>query len=168
MKARNWMGRLGVGAAVLSVVAILGNMAVEPVLAQVRAALVRDVDAPALAPVTLRRELNFTAVNNQALLTTVPAGKRLVIDHVSYFSAGQTIGELIFLGLRIGEFGPNVLYAEINRPHVSADSNLNIQDGSHPAKAYFEAGQEVWLTASRNNSSFRSVSVVFTGYYVTL
>lgn len=167
MQAGKLLARLGLGAAALSVIAILGSMAAEPVWAQVRAALVRDVDAPALAPVTLRRSLGFTAINNQALLVTVPAGKRLVIDHVSYFSAGVNTGELIFLGLRIGEFGPTVLYAEINRPHVSAASNLTIQDGSHPAKAYFEAGQEVWLSASRNNAADRTLDVVFTGYYVT-
>ena len=168
MKARNWMVRLGLAAAVLSVVAILGSMAAEPVWAQVRAALVRDVDAPALAPVTLRREINFTALNNQSLLTTVPAGKRLVIDHVSYFSGGVNTGELIFIGLRSAEFGPILMYAEINRPHVSASSGLTIQDGSHPARAYFEAGQEVWLTASRSNAGDRTLSAVFTGHYVTL
>ena len=54
MKARNWMARLGLAAAALSVVAVVGSMAVEPVWAQVRAALVRDVDAPALAPVTVK------------------------------------------------------------------------------------------------------------------
>lgn len=168
MKARNWMARLGLAAAVLSVVAIVGSMAVEPVWAQVRAALVRDVDAPALAPVTLRREFSFTTINNQFLLTTVPAGKRLVIDHVNYFSGGVNTGELVFLGLRTAEFGPIVLYAEINRPHVSASSGLTIQDGSHPAKAYFEAGQEVWLSASRSTGADRTLSAVFTGYYVTL
>jgi hypothetical protein len=167
MKTRNTPMRFGHLAAVLSAVAVLATIAAAPASAQVRAAMVRDVDAPALAPVTLRGEISFTALNNQLLLATVPAGKRLVIEHASYFSAGQNTGELIFLALRNGQFGPVLMYAEMNRPHVSAASSLVIQEGSQATKTYFEAGQEVWLSASRNNSGDRSVTAVFTGYYVT-
>src|SRR5258708_30270651 len=55
----------------------------KPVWAQVRAALVRDVDNPALAPFSGTVRFSFSGLNTQALLTTVPAGKRLVVEHVS-------------------------------------------------------------------------------------
>lgn len=130
--------------------------------------VVTSADNPALAPVSLKGEFNFAAINNQVLLTTVPAGKRLVIDHVSYYSGGPDTGELIFLSLRTGEFGPMILFAEINPPHASATPGFSLQDASHPAKAFFEAGQEVWLSASRSNGSARNLTAVFTGHYVTL
>jgi hypothetical protein len=167
MTAKKWMLRFGIGAAFVTVAAIMGSMLAEPVWAQVRAALVRDVDSPALAPVTLRADFTFTALNNQALLTTVPAGKRLVIDHATYNSAGATSDELIFLAVRSPQFGPIRLYLEINGPHVSASSGFTIQDGSQPVKAYFEAGEEVWLTASHNTGGARTLSVVLAGHYVT-
>lgn len=168
MNIRNWSKRFGLGAAALSVLAILGSMVAEPAWAQVRAAMVRDVDAPALAPATFRASLNFIAINQQALITTVPTGKRLVIENVSYFSSGANEGQLILLGLRNSEFGAFVLYAPINPPHVSADSRLSIQDGSFPTTVYFEAGQQVWLSASRSNGSLRDLTVIVTGHYVTL
>lgn len=167
MNSRKWTVRLGVGAAVLSVAAIAASMVAEPVWAQVRAALVRDMDAPALAPVTLRTEFSFTALNNQRLLTTVPAGKRLVIDHVSYYSGGVNTDELVFMALRTPEFGPMTLLVEINRPHTSASSSLTLQDGSQPVQAYFEAGEQVWLTASHSTGGSRTLTVVVTGHYVT-
>lgn len=130
--------------------------------------VVTSADNPALSPVTLRASFNFTALNNQALLTTVPAGKRLVIDYVSYYSGGSSAGELVFLSLRNGEFGPLLMIAEINPPHASASAGLTIQDGSQPAKAYFEAGQEVWFTASRSSGDVRTIDAIVVGHYVTL
>jgi len=142
-------------------------MAAEPVWAQVRAALVRDVDSPALAPATFRASFTFNFINQQALLTTVPAGKRLVVDNISYLSSGSNAGELIFLVLRNAEFGPIVQYTPINRPHASAASGLTIQEGSFPTTVYFEAGQQVWLSASRSNGNARDLAAIITGHYVT-
>lgn len=44
---------------------------------------------------------------------------------------------------------------------VAAAQRLVIEHAS-----YFPAGQEVWLSASRNKSGDRSVTAVFTGYHV--
>ncbi len=62
----------------------------KPVWAQVRAALVRDADNPALAPFSGVVGFSFNALNTQGLLTTVPAGKRLVVENVSYVSGGSS------------------------------------------------------------------------------
>lgn len=167
MNLRSWSMRLGIGAATLTLFAIVAGMAAEPVWAQVRAAMVRDVDAPALAPVSLRANFTFTAINNQALLTTVPAGKRLVIDNIAYSSAGANTGQLVFVSLRNGEFGPLMTIAPVNPPHASASSSLTLQDASIPTTVYFEAGQEVWLSASRSNGNPRTFEAFITGHYVT-
>lgn len=167
MNVRRWSMRLGVGAATLTVLAIVGSMAAEPVWAQVRAALVRDVDAPALAPVSLRASFSFNALNNQALLTTVPAGKRLVIDNISYSSGGVNTGQLVFVALRSAEFGPLMTIVPVNPPHAAASSGFTLQDASIPTTVYFEAGQEVWLSASRSTGSSRTFEAYITGHYVT-
>lgn len=130
--------------------------------------VVTSADDPALAPVTLQAEFTFDAVNTQRLLTTVPESKRLVIDHVSYYSGGVNTGELVFLSLRNGQFGPSVLIAEINPPHAAVTGGYTIQDASLPAKAYFEAGQEVWLSASSSSTGDRTLTAVIAGHYVTL
>lgn len=165
--SKNWLMRLGLGAGFLSIVAIVASMVAEPVWAQVRAAFVRDVDTPALAPVTLRADFTFASLNEQRLLATVPAGKRLVIDHVSYSSGGVSTDELVFAALRSPQFGPMRLLVEINRPHAAASPGFTLQDGSQPVQAYFEAGEEVWLTASHSTGGARTITLVATGHYVT-
>ena len=148
-------------------VAILGAIFAKPVVAQVRAALVRDVDAPALAPFRATVDFTFSTLNDQRLLTTVPAGKRLVIEYISYWSYSQTSDQLVFGALRSGQFGPFAQVFQINPPHASAASTLFIQDASLPAKLYFEAGEDVWVSASHNTGSSREFQLFATGYYVT-
>jgi hypothetical protein len=159
---------IGAAAVLLAVTAVGVLIVQEPLMAQVRAALVRDADNPALAP--FRGGVNFplTAINTQRLLTTVPAGRRLVIEHISYWTFGPFGNELIFAALRAGEFGDNQVLLEVNRPHVSAASGIGIQDGSQPARVYFEPGEAVWVSASQNTVASRSIEVRVQGYYVTL
>src|SRR5882724_9079818 len=124
---------------------ILIGVFAKPVLAQVRAALVRDSDNPALAPFSGVASFNFSALNTQALITTVPAGKRLVIEHVSFVSGGASSNQLVYAGLRNSQFGAVVLVLPINAPHLSVTPGLTLQDNSLPVRAYFEAGQDVWV-----------------------
>ncbi len=134
----------------------------------ITATLVRNIDNPDAAPFSGQVDYDFTFINDQRLLTTVPAGKRLVIDHVSYWSGGATGDQLVFAALRNGQFGPLALVLQINPPHPSALSSTHtIQDGSQPVKAYFEAGQEVWVTASHNTNASRSFFLTVSGHYVT-
>ena len=95
----------------LALVAVLGHFYAKPLLAQVRAALVQNVDEPARHVWTMAGN---TGVNNTY---TVPAGQTLVIEEVSslcgasdwrigidesslgnrgvfYFAAGNSIGAL--------------------------------------------------------------------------
>jgi len=159
--------RLIASAAAVAAVATLGHFFAQPVLAQVRAALVRDVDNPALAPFTLDTTFSLTAVNSQQLLVTVPAGKRLVIENISYVSAGGASDQLVYGSLRNGEFGPIVVLLGINPPHASVTSGLTLQDGSQQSKAYFDSGQDVWASASHLSGSSRTIEVALSGYWIT-
>lgn len=135
-------------AVVLVMAAILGVVFAQPLWAQVRAALVRDIDAPALSPFRAGVDFDLAFGSDQRLLTTVPAGKRLVIEHISYFSGGDSGDQLTFGGVRNSQLSPFVLFLEIHPPHAGQFSTF--QDGSQPVKAYFEAGEEIWVAASHN------------------
>lgn len=136
--------------------------------AQARPAMVRDVDAPALTPFRTGVTFSITGVNSSRLLTTVPVGKRLVIEHISYWGFSSTGTTFVFAALRTGEFGPMRSILEIRPPHASATSSFTIQDASLPVKAYFEAGEQVWVTVSKSSGSGdASIEVTVQGHLVT-
>lgn len=134
---------------------------------QIRAALVRDIDTPSLAPFRAAVDYQLSYLNDQRLLTTVPAGKRLVIEYISYWSGGATGDQMVYGSLRNGQYGPEMVMLEIHPPHASADSAFTIQDGSQPMKAYFEAGEQVWVSVSHNTSGFRDIRLQAFGHYIT-
>jgi len=128
--------------------------------------LVRDSDNPALAPFSGVVSFSFSALNTQGLLTTVPAGKRLVIENVSFVSGGSSSNQVVYAALRNSQFGTVVLVLPINAPHLSVTPGLTLQDNSLPVKAYFEAGQDVWVSASYTGGT-RDFTMYLTGYYIT-
>lgn len=163
-----WKGILWGTLAALAVTILLGSLG-PSAMAQVRAAFVRNVDTPALQPFQSTVVLNFAFVNEQQLVLTVPAGKRLVIDNISY-SATMPVGtQLIFGALRVSEFGTFRQFLEISPPHISASPSFILQDRSAPARVYFEAGEEVWLSLSTSSGAAnRSMRTTLSGYFITL
>jgi hypothetical protein len=76
---------IAASAAILGLVAVTGHFAAKPLLAQIRAALVKNVDEPGRTPYQSSQHCSPVGV---VLLcsgdfTPVPAGKRLVIQHAS-------------------------------------------------------------------------------------
>ncbi len=70
-------------AGVLALLAVLGKYYAQPVLAQVRAALVQDVENPAHFPVRFSGNLSIGpggAVSENSVGTAIPLGKRLVLE----------------------------------------------------------------------------------------
>jgi hypothetical protein len=153
---------------VLAMVMVVGFLSTSA-FAQTRPALVRDVDTPALKPFRAATSLSVDQyLNEQVLVTTVPAGQRLVIETISWSAGVMGDGQLIFGGLRSGQFGPVYCYLPINPRHASAGGNgVYLQDGSVSVKLYFEAGEQVWFTASRQNNVSVYVDVAVQGYFVT-
>jgi hypothetical protein len=92
--------------------------------------------------------IDFDSLADGALVTTVPAGKRLVIESVSWSSRSPIGDQVTLAALRAGEFGSILIYVQINPPHASLSANFTVQDGSQSVQVYFEAGEEVWLAAS--------------------
>ncbi len=159
---------LAVSVVLILTAAVLAGIFAKPVWAQVRAALVRDVDNPALAPFRADVNFSFLAIGDQFFLTTVPTGKRLVIEHISYGTSGPTSEQLIFAALRTGQFGPVRERLEIHPVHASADSGFFLQDASLPVKLYFEPGEEIWVAVSKSAGfATRQFEIHAEGYYVT-
>ena len=159
-------------AAIVAVLVASGLLAsspyAEPVLAQARAVLMmRDVDTPALTPFRASLDFPVEFINEQRLVTTVPAGKRLVLQHISYWTYSVDANQFVFGSLRNGELGPNALLLQVNPPHASATPGLSIQDGSMPVTVYFESGEEVWLSVSKNTGAFRQFNAQIYGHLIT-
>ncbi len=163
---RRWEKFLCVSAAVLAGIVIVGS-AGSGVVAQVRAALTRDVDNPALAPFRTSVDFSMSFINEQRQLVTVPPGKRLVIEFISWRSTSATPTEIIFGGLRVGQFGPFISNIEVNPPHASAATGFVLQDSSEPVRLYVESGEDLWMSVSRSSSGAATFHMDLHGYYVT-
>src|SRR5262245_28788450 len=89
-------------AVVLAVLAVLGRFYAEPVIAQVRAALVQNVDEPGRNPFAVASSSqNFG-------LFTVPAGKRYVIEGFSASCQVDNTGFLAVVALQAMTGGVSV------------------------------------------------------------
>jgi hypothetical protein len=155
------------GLVFLFALGLVGTFLAGEACAQIRPAMVRSVDEPALQPFRAAREIYLDMINEQVLVTTVPAGKRLVIEHISWYVGAQTGHELVFAGLRNPQYGTYYMYLQINPPHAAATTGYTIQDGSQSVKVYFEAGEEVWLSASRGTAGPIDLNIVIQGHFIT-
>jgi hypothetical protein len=167
MYMTRWKNVLWISAATLALTLVAGSVA-PTAIAQVRAALVRDADNPALQPFRGIVGYTLNTLNEQRLITTVPAGKRLVIEHISWIATNTAGQQIIFAGLRNSQFGTFIEHLKINPPHLSATSSLTLQEGSEDVKVYYEPGEEVWISASKNAGNFSEIHVNLHGYFVTL
>ena len=97
---------IGIGALTLLT---LGFLFERPVLAAVRAALVRNVDNPDLAPyaASLTANCNSAAILVYCDATVqVPAGQRLIIDHIDTQMLGQWTGEIQITSTTVTQHAP--------------------------------------------------------------
>jgi hypothetical protein len=153
---------------VLALLAVLGKYYAQPVFAQVRAALVSDVDNPARGFIQFSRFVGPPSGTNvhewtQDLQYAVPAGKRLVIDNISavsfaLFTNTVTTPFLLVIGNNPGECNRNLFpsafdevevgnRASVSLPLVynglddSASPSSNSYGNSMRVQAYADAGQ---------------------------
>jgi hypothetical protein len=122
--------------------------------------LVRDLDNPARQPYQAIASATSTT---PVLITTVPSGKRLVIEYISALMNVPS-GRLAFSLLAIQEgatlvFGHRLVLTKIGTPAPDIDA----YEVSQPFRMYLNAGQTLSLTLLTSNSS---LSVFITGHYV--
>jgi hypothetical protein len=103
--------------------------------AQVRAALVKEVDVPARQAVMIRRNTSSNTFEN---VFTVPAGKRLVVEEVNCSALGT---DPVYVGLFVTALAhANIVYSA---PPQGSGATVRIFGG--PTRVYFEPGTSVFL-----------------------
>jgi hypothetical protein len=162
--------------AVLFLLSILGRFFAKPLLAQVRAALVADIDTPARAPyqsgVFIRcADHGFTC---EAAGNSVPPGKRLTITNVSgafdlYTQPGQAVDLVLEHGLASGSPPPS------NMPLVffptffqGTDSGVDAFVVNAPVSAHFDPPDypKIVLSLGANNTTKSPFIFALSGYVV--
>jgi hypothetical protein len=127
---KHWKTYLVVATATLAGLWILGEFLAEPVWAQVRAALVKEVDQPARQAVTIRRNTSSSILEN---VYTVPAGKKLVVEQMNCSALGT---DPVYVGIFQGPLAhANIVYSV---PAVQSASSVRMLDGQ--TRLYFEPG----------------------------
>jgi hypothetical protein len=144
---------------------LLGGRLAKPVYAQVKAALVRDIDNPALQPVTFALTMNKTGGVPQysAALPPIPAGKRLVIETISLVDQNP--------GTYVGIFNVissvNGVQTGFNVP-LQYNNALQVSSGTLAARLYADAAGGMFMLYQVQNASDANKYLSVSGYYITL
>ncbi len=149
----------------LALFAVLGHFYAKPLLAQVRAALVKNIDERGRNPYIQNVTCYSASANTcTVFLPAVPAGMRLVVEHLNVSMDTPTA----LISVDISGNG-TIMFPFMQK--MSSDSAGNsIYVANQPFLSYYEAGQtpEVSMFAAAGGFTFVSGNVTFTGYLVNL
>lgn len=152
-------------AAALVLLAVAGKFYAQPVMAQVRAALVQDVDQPARAPFQVTVTVNPVSNFNYTQVA-IPAGKRLVIDYVSITGAAQASGgaiqPIVLLNSTVAGGSGNLYYFA-----PPANSNLPTQFYMAQPTTIYADTLYVGPAFSGFSPTFDTMNVVISGHLIT-
>lgn len=157
-----------------AVSAVVLNVAVvTPAHAQVKAALTRDVDRPSAQPVNATCR---TFSDAKCILYTVPAGKRLVVETVSYVAYSTSAGRIdsIYFGQDVADvYG--FLLPDVNTniysvaPVLTSDAaGLRRYNATQPLRAYIDENQRLAAAVYSGGVGAYSTpqTLIFSGYLV--
>jgi hypothetical protein len=152
-------------AGAFALLAVLGKFYAAPVLAQVRAALVKNIDERGRTPFTQHLNCDNTGSTGcQAFFSAVPANKRLVIEHVN--GAVQTASNLS--NVAFGSALATLQFIPFQLQSTAGADNIYI--ANQPLLAYFEAGQApfYFVIIQPGATEFINGQLTITGYSVDL
>jgi len=157
--------RLLTFAGALALLAVMGKFYAEPLMAQVRATLVKNIDERGRNPYTGSLACYSASTNScSAFFPAVPANMELVVEHISMSVDTPT-------PLQSVDFYGNGVQANPLLTVQGNDSAGNtIYVANQPLLAYFSAGQAPSVAVFTKQASFEFVSgsVTLTGYLVNL
>ena len=168
-----WQKHFFLAAAVITAAGLLGMFGAGSAIAQIRAALVNDINNPAHQPVRLAFSEaipngEYQHSSGATPLYTVPAGKRLVIDYLyarAYSDGGQTI--CVFLLQQSGLVEYQFPIEQKNT--VGGISDRIFYHASTPVHIFYEPGWSVRVFSFRNLLGGDAwVDIRLTGYLVDL
>lgn len=170
-----WKNLLGMGFGLCALLAVAGAVTSVPALAQaVRAALVRDVDNPAVDPV--RTALLVQIPANQGFQTVdgliVPPGKRLVIENASVWTFTTNPDRITGVWVRPKTLPNPPVYLLLDPSESefrTLSFNATVAAYNRTIRAYFNPGEQ--LTAevyADGTAALKQANIYLQGYYVTL
>ena len=158
--------RLLTMAGALALMAVFGKFYAVPLIAQVRAALIKNVDEKGRVPYMQQAFLNCSTSNNLcdiSFATPVPASKRLVIENVNanIFSPNG------INNVSISTHPVQGTMTYVLPAHVT--SNATLFDVNERILTYFEAGDAPFFrVALGTGGTSAAINVVVAGYLVDL
>ncbi len=162
--------------AMIGVATAITILTAQPANAQTRAALVKNVDEPGLVPFSQTFQIGVTACSCSnccfVKTTTIPAGKRLVIQNVSGWVPLDAVGSLGYINVdqRDGSTSTTILT-------ITPVFRTQWNGGEYPAYefnqmvlAFVDAGKwaSVGIFSGVNFSNFRTGVLTINGYLVNL
>ena len=163
-------------AGALLLVLVLGHFYAKPLVAQVRAALIQDVDNAARHPYTQQVIGVCSTVGCSIGFPAVPSGKRLVIEQVNVVVSPASPSTLVGVALLSSDSEPKaVLQGSFLFPFtltlpVGPSNTRNSFVGNLPVVAYYEAGSfpSVQVYYSTIGSPNDSSNVTISGHLIDL
>lgn len=162
----------------LSGLTLIGVFSAREAIAQIRAALVKNVDEPGLVPFSQSFTISTNACGcmNCCFPETppVPAGKRLVITNVSGYFPVSAAGNLGPVTIQQRDPGPPSTVTSILTVPVTYRTQWNGGDYhayecNHTVQAYIDAGKKAQLSVYGGvNWDFRPGLLTLNGYLVSL
>jgi hypothetical protein len=136
-----------------------------------RPILTRDVDRGAAQPVNGACSASFATSVGTCILYTVPVGKRLVVETVSYsvaLAAGQSLGSILFglnTALPYFQVGSPNLYGVSTNPYFNGVTT--VYSATQPLRIYLDEGQGFTAggTVNGGGSNYEQ-DFSFSGYLV--
>jgi hypothetical protein len=157
--------RLLTFAGALALTGVLGHFYAVPLMAQVRAALVKNLDERGRNPYMQTLACYSSTLSQcQVFFPVVPPNKRLVIEHVNASVDSPT-------ALSVVDFSGNGTIQHVLMQLQGQDSaGNNIYVANQPFLTYFEAGQQPSYAVFAKTGAFQFVSagMTITGYLVDL
>jgi hypothetical protein len=154
-------------AGALALAAVLGKFYAVPAFGQVRAALMQDRDSKARNYYqTSNLSCGYAVSICSTDLPVVPAGKRLVIEHVS--GEADTIGPTDLY--RVSLWAKNLwasAYLEFGSANLTPN-NLYARPFNQAVFATFDAGQTPQLTLQTTGNGAFAWQAVITGYMIDI
>lgn len=150
---------------------LVGGFLAEPLVAQIRAAFVKDLNNPAYQPFGAQTSVvNFPSntVAANAILMTVPAGKRAVIEHFSCIDFLPATNNFVRLELRYTLGGQEFNHQFVHtKAGESFFTGVDILTFSQPLRAYADPSTTISVHALRRSfSGSGGIECKISGHYV--
>ena len=166
------------GAAALAAVGTLGHFGAKPLLAQIRAALVKNIDergrSPYIVQVPCQPGSDLGGPINKCTWTfpPVPPNKRLVVEYVNAAIDGANGGFAFNAYLQVPSAGSQLIaltsHFEVSRPAFAGILH-DYYSISMPVMLYYEAGQvPVAVALEQFSGHFMNGPFTLSGYLIDL